>query len=139
MSNSDVECSEESLESIDDSSDISDEEKKLCSTLISLQPHQLERESESGRESESEFNNDINKQSTTKHLEARGGNWCECGKCSVIRKTGNRLFVLPRSSYNESLQLTIIFIFNNYYNYCTQGLGFHLTLHLFLRVVTKTE
>ena len=33
-SNSDVESSEESLKSIDDSSDISDEEKELCSTLL---------------------------------------------------------------------------------------------------------
>ena len=32
MSNSDVESSEECLKSIDDSSDISDEEKELCST-----------------------------------------------------------------------------------------------------------
>ena len=32
MSNSDVESSEESLKSINDSSDISDEEKELCST-----------------------------------------------------------------------------------------------------------
>ena len=81
MSNSDVESSEESLKSIDDSSDISDEEKELCSTLLSLQPYQLEPVRESGRESESEVNNDINKESTTKHLEARVGNckWCECG------------------------------------------------------------
>ena len=53
MSNSDVESSQESLKSIDDSSDISDEEKELCSTLLSLQPYQLEPERESGSESES--------------------------------------------------------------------------------------
>ena len=49
MSNSDVESFEESLKSIDDSSDISDEEKELCSTLLSLQHYQLEPERESGR------------------------------------------------------------------------------------------
>ena len=36
--NLDVESSEESLKQIDDSSEISDEEKELCSTLLSLQP-----------------------------------------------------------------------------------------------------
>ena len=65
------------MKPIDDSSDISDEEKELCSTLLSLQPYQLEPEWESGRESESEVNNDINKGSTTKNLEARVGN-CIC-------------------------------------------------------------
>ena len=59
------------MKSIDDSSAISEEEKELCSTLLSLQPYQFEPERESGRESESEVNNDINKESTTKHLEAR--------------------------------------------------------------------
>ena len=54
MSNSDVESCEECLKSIDDSSDISNEEKEFCSTLLSLQPYQLEPERESGRESESE-------------------------------------------------------------------------------------
>ena len=58
MSNSDVESSEKS---IDHSSVISDEEKELCSTLLSLQPYQLEPERESERESESEVNNDIKK------------------------------------------------------------------------------
>ena len=43
MSNSDVESSEESLKTID-FSDISDEEKELCSTLLSLQPYQFELE-----------------------------------------------------------------------------------------------
>ena len=74
MSNSVVESSEESLKSIDDSSDISDEQKELCSTLLSLQPYQLQLERESGSESESEVNNDINQESTTTHLEARVGN-----------------------------------------------------------------
>ena len=73
MTNSDIESSEESLKSIDDSSDISDEEKELCSTLLSLQPYQLEPERESGSESESEVNNYINKESTTKHLETVTG------------------------------------------------------------------
>ena len=85
MSNSDAESSQESLKSIDDSSDISDEEKELCSTLLSLKSYQFE----SGSESESEVNNDINKESTTKHLEARVGNcnwWCACGKCSGIKE-----------------------------------------------------
>ena len=49
MYNSDVESSEESLKSIDDSSDISDEEKELCSTELSLQLYQLEPERESRR------------------------------------------------------------------------------------------
>ena len=44
MSNLDVESSDESLKSIDDSSDISDEEKELCSTLLSYQ-FEPERES----------------------------------------------------------------------------------------------
>ena len=63
-------------------------QKELCSTLLNLQPYQFERERESGRESESEVNNDINKESTTKHLGARVGNcnWCECGKCSGIKE-----------------------------------------------------
>ena len=88
MSNSDVKSSEESLKSIDDSCDISDEEKELCSTLLSLQPYQFEPERESGSESESEVNNDINKESTAKYLEARVGNciWCECGKCGAIEE-----------------------------------------------------
>ena len=68
MLNSDVESSEDSLKSIDDSSVISYEEKEFCSTLLSLQPYQLEPERESGREYESKVNNDINKESTTKHL-----------------------------------------------------------------------
>ena len=69
---------------LDDSSDISDEEKELCSTLLCLQPNQFEP----GSESESEVNNDINKESTAKHLEARvvNCNWCECGKCSGIEE-----------------------------------------------------
>ena len=75
MSNSDVESSEESLKSIDDSSDISDEEKELGSTLLSLQPYQLVPDRESGRESESErYNdNDINKESTKHVLETVTG------------------------------------------------------------------
>ena len=72
------------MKSIDDSSDISDEEKELCSTVLSLQSYQLEPERES---SESEVNNNINKESTTKHLEVRVGNCnCECGKCSGIKE-----------------------------------------------------
>ena len=39
--------------SIDDSSDISDEEKELCSTLLSLQPYQFKPERKLGSESES--------------------------------------------------------------------------------------
>ena len=55
----------------------------MFSTLLNLEP-----ERESGRESESEVNNDVNKESTTKHLEARVGkcNWCECRKCSGIKE-----------------------------------------------------
>ena len=45
MSNWDVGSTEEPLKSIDDSSDISDERKELCSTLLSLQPYQFERDS----------------------------------------------------------------------------------------------
>ena len=73
---------------MNDYSDISDEEKELCSTPLSLQPYQFEPERESGSESESEVNNDINEKSTTKHLEACVGNcnWCECGKCSGIEE-----------------------------------------------------
>ena len=79
------------MKSVDDSTDISDEEKESCSNLLNLQPYQFEPEQESGRESESEVNNDINKESTTKHLEARVGNcnWCECGKCSGIEGREN--------------------------------------------------
>ena len=67
-----LKSSEESLKSIDDSSD------ELHSTLLSLQPYQLEPERESGRESESEVNNDINKESPTKQFESRVGN-CNLG------------------------------------------------------------
>ena len=71
------------MKSIDDSSDISDEEKELCSTVLSLQPYQLEPE----RESSEEDSLNINKESTTKHLEVRVGNCnCECGKCSGIKE-----------------------------------------------------
>ena len=75
------------MKSIDDSSDISDEEKELCSTVLCLQPYQLEPDRESRRWSESEVNNNINKESTTNHLEVRVGN-CnyECGKCSGIKE-----------------------------------------------------
>ena len=69
-----------------------------------VQPYQLELERESRRKSESEVNNNINKESTTKHLEVRvvTVNYnCECGKCSGIKEREiGRLFVLPRKVYS---------------------------------------